>query len=128
MQTITILCPDEFTPEQLSFIKGSAFNQIQAEIESAELVVAEEVKAKVAKKVKDVKDAMFLSTAIVLMLLACLVSGCRIVVTQNGFSDRAETRVAQTKETPFDIGRGAAVPIMPGSQATVTTEIAGDAE
>ena len=56
MKEIKLLVPDEFTDEQVTFIKRSALAQVQAEIEK-ELVVPKEVADAVKAKVDAVKTA-----------------------------------------------------------------------
>ena len=74
--------------------------------------------------------AMRLATVLglVVVLAAC---GCRIVVNvnQGGKDAKSTTTATQAKEVPFDVGRAAAVSVMPGASATggnVSTETTGD--
>lgn len=56
MKTIEILVPDDFTEEQVEFIKRSALAQVKAEIEK-ELVVPKEIADAVKAKVDAVTAA-----------------------------------------------------------------------
>jgi len=58
MQELTILIPDEFTEDQIAFIKQSALNQIEAEMRK-DLVVPPETVAAVEAKVTALKEAVF---------------------------------------------------------------------
>ncbi len=57
MKTITISCPNEFTDEQIEFIKKSALNQIEAEIKKELKVPQKDIDACNAK-ITAVKEAM----------------------------------------------------------------------
>jgi len=57
MQTIEILCPDEFTTEQIAFLKKSAMLQIEAEIKKELQVPQKDIEACEAK-ITAVREAM----------------------------------------------------------------------
>jgi len=57
MKTITISMPDNFTDEQVDFIKRSAINQIEAEIKKELYIPQEQIDA-VQTKVDAIKTAM----------------------------------------------------------------------
>jgi hypothetical protein len=63
MQEITIKCPDEFSPEQVEFIKKSAMLQIEAEMRK-ELKVPQEAIDACEAKISSVKEAMGIKTKV----------------------------------------------------------------
>jgi hypothetical protein len=62
MREITISVPDNFTDEQMEFLKKSAFNQVEAEIMKEAVIPKAAIDAATAK-VDEVKVAMGLAEA-----------------------------------------------------------------
>jgi hypothetical protein len=57
MKTITLVIPDDFTPEQEEFIRQSAMNQIEAELRKVLAPPPEQV-SQVENQIQAVKEAM----------------------------------------------------------------------